>query len=241
VHYFDILHEHSRLTITANASAEVAAPATLPDALPSDAWGALDMLTATDAYWDALAPSRFAWPSRLLRAFMDELGVARGHDPLSTLRELNRAVHRSFAYAPETTRVDSPIDDALRLRRGVCQDFAHVMIALLRELRVPSRYVSGYLYHRADAAAGEAIQSDGADAPGAHDASHAWVEALLPELGWVGYDPTNDAIAGEQHIRVAVGRDYADVPPTHGVYKGNARSELSVSVQVVPAPSDWPS
>jgi transglutaminase-like putative cysteine protease len=241
VHYFDILEDHTRLTITANASVEVAAPPALPEALTADAWDSLDALTASDAYWDSLAPSRFAWPSRLLRNLATELGAERGPDPLSTLRMLNHGVHASFVYAPDTTTVDSPIDDALRLRRGVCQDFAHVLIALVRELRVPCRYVSGYLYHRtetsADASPGLADQ---ADAAGGEDASHAWVEAFMPELGWVGFDPTNDSIVGEKHIRVAVGRDYADVPPTHGVYKGSTRSELAVSVHVAPTESGWP-
>ncbi len=240
VHYFDILHGHSHLTITASASVEVDAPLTLPPALPGDAWSALDSLTSSDAYWDTLAPSRFAWPSPLLRGLAAELGIARDSDPLTTLSRVSHAVHGSFVYALDTTKVDSPIDDALRLRRGVCQDFAHVMIALVRELGVPCRYVSGYLHHRAAEEAGDDQPADRADSAGAHDASHAWVEALLPELGWVGFDPTNDLIAGERHIRVAVGRDYADVPPTHGVYKGTTRSELSVSVQVLPAASTWP-
>ena len=98
------------------------------------------------------------------------------------------------------------------------------MIALARHLRVPCRYVSGYLFHRVE-------YNDRS----AQDATHAWVEALLPELGWVGFDPTNNLLAGQRHIRVAVGRDYADVPPTRGVFKGAAESELSVAVQVKPA------
>jgi transglutaminase-like putative cysteine protease len=106
-------------------------------------------------------------------------------------------------------------------RKGVCQDFAHIIIALARQLRIPCRYVSGYLYHEAEA-------HDRSEA----QATHAWAEAYLPTLGWVGFDPTNNLIAGERHIRTAVGRDYADVPPTRGVFKGTAQSELSVGVQV---------
>ena len=123
--------------------------------------------------------------------------------------------------------MDSPIDEALSNRQGVCQDFAHIMIALLRSLRVPARYVSGYLFHEPESLD---RSSDGA--------SHAWVEALVPKLGWVAYDPTNNLIADDRHVRVAIGRDYADVPPTRGVYKGEATSELSVSVTV--RPSDRP-
>jgi transglutaminase-like putative cysteine protease len=103
----------------------------------------------------------------------------------------------------------------------VCQDYTHIMIALVRELGIPCRYVSGYLYHRRD--------DTSSSAP---DATHAWVEALLPGLGWVGFDPTNNTPVAERHIRVAVGRDYADVPPTRGVFKGQADTELGVAVQV---------
>ncbi|WP_255603911.1 transglutaminase family protein [Oscillochloris sp. ZM17-4] len=132
-------------------------------------------------------------------------------------------MYRTFAYAPQTTTVDSPIDEALAKRKGVCQDFAHIMIALVRPLGIPCRYVSGYLYHRVE-------DHDRSE----RDASHAWVEALLPGLGWVGFDPTNNLIARDRHIRVAVGRDYADVPPTKGVYRGRAESSLEVGVKVVP-------
>ncbi len=115
------------------------------------------------------------------------------------------------------------------------------MTTLVRsKLRIPCRYVSGYLYHG---------QSD-------HDrsvasATHAWVEALLPQLGWVGFDPTNWLVAGDRHIRTAIGRDYADVPPTHGIFRGRANSELTVAVRVTPSegtpqldrelpvPEDW--
>ena len=128
-----------------------------------------------------------------------------------------------FAYVPKSTKVDSPIDEALTNRQGVCQDFAHIMIALLRQLKVPARYVSGYLFHEAES---KDRSSDGA--------SHAWVEVLVPKLGWVAFDPTNNLIAGDRHIRVAIGRDYADVPPSRGVYKGDSTSELSVSVTVSP-------
>jgi transglutaminase-like putative cysteine protease len=104
------------------------------------------------------------------------------------------------------------------------------MIALARPLCIPCRYVSGYLFHR------EA--EDGPRDRSLEEASHAWVEALVPRLGWIAFDPTNNLIGGDRHIRVAIGRDYADVPPTRGVYKGEAHSELSVAVTV--SPSDAP-
>ena len=128
---------------------------------------------------------------------------------------------------PKARGVDSPIDHALESRQGVCQDFAHIMIALTRRIGIPCRYVSGYLFHKA----GDKTRS-------AEGATHAWVETLLPGLGWVGLDPTNNVLAGERHVRTSVGRDYADVPPTKGVFKGSADSQLLVAVHV--APSDAP-
>ncbi len=231
VHHFDVPDSHGSLTITATALVSLLPGPAAPERLEPTAWDELDRLVATDEYWDDLAPSRFARPGPLLRDFAAELDLGRRDDPLSTARAINAAIHDAFAYKPQSTRANSPIDDALRLRQGVCQDFAHIMIALLRELGIPSRYVSGYLAHRAGATTAVRDRS-------AADATHAWVEALLPPIGWVGFDPTNSLVTGERHIRVAVGRDYDDVPPTHGVYKGRADNDLSVAVQVTP--SDGP-
>jgi transglutaminase-like putative cysteine protease len=223
VHHFDVPNRHNHLTVTAETIVEVITPPIVPDTLGPEAWIALDEMTADDEYWDLLKPSHFARPSELLYQLIRDLGIRRRDDPLTVIKDISTAIYSNFEYAKQNTRVDSPIDDALRIRRGVCQDFAHIMIALVRELHIPCRYVSGYLFHQRE---GSTLSADGA--------THAWVEALLPDLGWVGFDPTNNSIAGERHIRVAVGRDYADVPPTHGVFRGKAESELSVNVRVYP-------
>ena len=125
--------------------------------------------------------------------------------------------------------MNSPIEVSLGSRQGVCQDFSHIMIAVVRNLGIPCRYVSGYLYH-------DELHHDRS----AEGATHAWVEALLPGLGWVGFDPTNGVIAGGRHIRTAVGRDYADVPPTIGTMKGRAETELQVRVRVAASQSLLP-
>ena len=168
------------------------------------------------------------------------MGIARRDDPLILVRELNKRLYDYFEYVPHSTHVDSPIDEAIVNGKGVCQDFAHTMIALLRHVRIPARYVSGYLYR--------SREDHDRSTP---DASHAWVDVLLPQLGWVGFDPTNNLIAHHRHIRAAVGRDYADVPPTHGIFRGKTGSELYVAVQVdaseqppaldrkMPIPDDW--
>jgi len=223
VHHFNIPGPHSLLTITAEALVESTAIIDPPATLDSSEWARLDSPTASGEFWDMLSPSPFARRTDLLDLLARDIGLGRGDDPLGTIRQLATEIYSRFEYSPSATRVDSPIDEALETRRGVCQDFAHIMIALVRQLGVPCRYVSGYLSHPVDSA----IRSpDGA--------THAWVEAWFPSLGWVGVDPTNNLVAGERHIRVAVGRDYSDVPPTRGVFKGSSavRSELAVSVRV---------
>jgi transglutaminase-like putative cysteine protease len=221
VHHFDIPARHSQLKITAEATVETSPIAPLPETLSEDAWDAIDALGCSSEHWDYIQPSRFAERSEMLLRLQRELRIERRGDPLSLLRTINSSIYQSFDYAPQSTTVDSPIDDALAARKGVCQDFAHIMIALVRELRIPCRYVSGYLYHETDCHDRSAA-----------NATHAWIEAYLPELGWIGFDPTNNLTAGERHIRTAIGRDYGDVPPTRGIFKGLASSELSVGVQV---------
>lgn len=224
VHHFDIPNSHNQLTIRAESLVDITAPPPLPLALDEQAWDALNALTANDAYWDTLMPSRFATPTELLRELLLELDVQRRADPLTVLRDLNSAIYRTFDYSPQTTRADSPIDEALRLRKGVCQDFAHIMIALVRHLGIPCRYVSGYL-----------LQQGRDQEHATSEAMHAWVEAYLPDLGWISFDPTNNTLADERHVRVAIGRDYADVPPTHGVFRGKTESELAVTIRIAPS------
>jgi transglutaminase-like putative cysteine protease len=229
VHHFDIAGTHAQVKVAAESAVEVQSlPA--PRTVDSGDWADLDALVAGNDYWEMLLPSHFAQSSAPLEQLAQELGCKRRGNPLAVLTELNEAIYRSFAYVPNSTKVDSPIEEALQTRQGVCQDFAHIMIALVRRLNVPCRYVSGYMFHRDEAEKDRSLEG----------ASHAWVEALVPLLGWVAFDPTNNLVGADRHIRVAIGRDYADVPPTRGVYKGEAQSELSVAVTVSPADSTAP-
>jgi transglutaminase-like putative cysteine protease len=135
--------------------------------------------------------------------------------PLAELvLQIAHYINGYFEYARDVTLANSPIDDVLEKGKGVCQDFTHLMIALLRTFAVPARYVSGYV-HR----------------PNKESQSHAWCEAWLPGLGWVGVDPTNDCLVGEHHIKVGFGRDFTDVPPNKGVYRGRAKESISVRVE----------
>ena len=227
VHHFDTPRRHAGLEITARAHVEIEAAPPLATQLPHDAWATVDEWQANGDHWDFRQPSRFGEWTPALIDFAQSIDGANGRvaDPLTTVREVMAAIHGGFAYAPNSTRVDSPIDEALASRRGVCQDFTHIMLATLRRLGLPCRYVSGYIAPRTSA-----------DEPQPSTiATHAWVDVLLPGLGWVGMDPTHDIETGLRHVRVALGRDYADVPPTRGTFKGKTASSLAVSVEVLPA------
>ena len=223
VYHFNLLREHEELRIEAQAVVELGPMRSLPDQLDVLEWERYNSFNLSDDHFDMLEPSKFARPSPELESFMRIADLAKPEgDPLTALKTLQRAIYDSFEYQSGVTEVNSPIEVALEQRRGVCQDFAHIMTAIGRAWRIPCRYVSGYLYHK------------GSRDRSAADATHAWVEAYLPSLGWIGFDPTNNIMAGERHVRAAVGRDYSDVPPTRGTYKGDADSELSIAVSLEP-------
>lgn len=223
VYHFDVPQPHDRLTLVARSAVDTQTPAPLPEALDLGEWDRLRSDFVRGENFDFLRPHGFAVETDRLRAFVEEKEIdsLRVRDPLTALLELNRILYESFAYEAGVTDADSPIDHALEARRGVCQDFAHIMIAICRSWGVPARYVSGYLF--TDRKAGD--RSD-------PDATHAWVEVFLPSTRWFGLDPTNNVVAGERHVAAAVGRDYGDVPPSRGVYKGEADSQLAVGVSV---------
>jgi transglutaminase-like putative cysteine protease len=240
VQHFDIPGDHNQLVIVAESVVEQQPMPDVPAFLAADAWGALEDLIAGGDYWEMLLPSTFAVETPAVKMLATQMEVSRRDDPLLLVQELNQRLYDYFEYVPRHTRVDSPVDEAIVSGKGVCQDFAHAMIALLRHVRIPARYVSGYLYR--------SREDHDRSTP---DATHAWVEVLMPHLGWVGFDPTNNLVAQRRHIRTAIGRDYADVPPTHGIFRGKTDSELYVAVQVeaseeapaldrkLPIPEDW--
>ncbi len=144
-----------------------------------------------------------------------------------SLLRLNNWIKTNFRYAAGSTRIDTPVAVALKQRTGVCQDFAQVMIAVLRSAEIPARYVTGYIETETQRKASEARRAPALI--GASE-SHAWVEAFLPGGFWWPLDPTNDCVAGERHVKIAVGRDYHDSTPTRGVFKGTHTEKLSVAV-----------
>ena len=227
VTHFGIHGPHPLLGVRMICDVEVGDRAD-PHAAPKLAWEAVRDALHDEPAQDARRPARLAEPSALVgwsdaaRAYAATT-FTPGRDWLDAVTELMQRVHHEFDFEPGTTTVTTSVDEVLAQKSGVCQDFAHVMIALVRHIGIPCRYVSGYLF--------QPVEKPSRSADGA---THAWVEAWLLDLGWVGFDPTHNSLAGEHHIRVAVGRDYADVPPTRGVFKGLAavRSELAVAVSV---------
>lgn len=183
---------------------------------------------------DSLAPNSPAhhlYPSRLVPEVDPVVAYAResfdkGRPVLEAACELMARIRRDFTYDPAATEVSTPLAEAFAQRHGVCQDFAHIMIAGLRGLSLPAAYVSGYI---------RTIPPPGQKRLEGADASHAW--ALLwcgPETGWIGLDPTNDLIVADDHIVTAIGRDYADVAPLDGVLIGPGSQKIGVAVDVVP-------
>jgi transglutaminase-like putative cysteine protease len=223
VYHFDQPQPHERLTIISKAAVETDAGPELPQNLDMGEWDRLKSEFVQGEWFDFLHPHGFAESTPALEAFIKAHSLDGAHlrDPLTAVRRLSGALYEALGYEAGITDADSPIDLALKAGKGVCQDFAHIMIAICRSWGIPARYVSGYLF--TDRAAGD--RSD-------PDATHAWVEVFLPSLRWVGFDPTNNVLTGERHVTVAVGRDYADVPPSRGVYKGDADSALMVAVSV---------
>lgn len=168
-------------------------------------------------------PSPLVPFSEALKAFA-LVSFQPGRDLLEALQELNHRIYRDFEYRQGFTTVATPLKKVIEARKGVCQDFAHIAIACLRTLGLPARYVSGYI---------ETIPPKGAEALVGSAASHAWFASFVPGIGWIDFDPTNNKLAQEQHITVAWGRDYTDVPPIKGVIFNSGAHDLSVSVDVI--------
>lgn len=146
-----------------------------------------------------------------------------GGSAVDCVADLMHRIHEDFTFDPVATSVATPLSRSFELRRGVCQDFAHVAIAALRSIGLPARYVSGYL---------ETLPPPGRPKLVGADASHAWFEAYVPDAGWIAFDPTNDQMPTMQYVTVAVGRDYSDVAPLKGVIFGGGHHTLSVAVDV---------
>lgn len=219
-HLLDLHRAHQTLEIATRSTVEATPAPPLPRRLPTGAWEELGTRESSFADWDFTQPSALVRPSPALAAFVDRHRIAPLDDPLESLLQLSHALHHCLHYIPGSTSAESPVEHILETGRGVCQDYTHLMLAIARSWGIPARYVSGYLH---SAQSGEQALNN---------ATHAWVECRLPELGWVGFDPTNQPLAGTGNVCIAIGRDYRDVSPTRGVLQGGGATHLEIEVRM---------
>jgi transglutaminase-like putative cysteine protease len=220
---------HRRLRLRMQATVEVGARPR-PDAAADQPWEAVRDALRADPAQDGLLPARLAEPTRLVPLSDRALAyaapcLAGGRPWLDALTALNAQIHRDFEFEPGATTVSTSVDELLRGRSGVCQDFAHLMLACLRAHGLPARYVSGYLL--TDPPPGQPRLMG-------VDVSHAWIAAYAPAHGWVEWDPTNRQRADTRYITLAWGADFADVAPLAGVILGGGEQTMEVQVSVAP-------
>ena len=219
VDHFDVAGPHMALELETRAVVTTFAPALLaPDARPATL-AAARQAGQGEACYDFAQASRFTDTSpEMWRMAVD---ATEGQtDAWQAALAIMRFVHGRMAYQPQTTHVHTHAREALAEGRGVCQDFAHVMIGLCRAAHIPARYVSGYL------------------ATQRASGTHAWTEVFIPSAGWVAVDPTHNSQPGETYVKIATGRDYNDVPPLRGTYRGTPERTMEVAVEIRPAEAE---
>jgi transglutaminase-like putative cysteine protease len=221
VQHFAVLPDHDHLSIVARSTIVTVRPHEPEPPAPTTR-RALAADPLTPWLFDELQEGEYIAFGPDLVAFADEVGDPGGDDLVAWMLAAAAAIKRTFTYDKAATSVRTTVDESIRLRAGVCQDFAHVLIALARYRGIPARYVSGYLFNG---------QAAGTSVLGA-EASHAWCEMYLPPHGWVGIDPTNQVLVDDRFAKIGVGRDYRDVSPVRGIYKGASRSTMSVNVEM---------
>jgi transglutaminase-like putative cysteine protease len=212
---FDLHAPHTELEVTSSSVVETD-KRELPDEKVS--WDDLASEAVIDRFDEVLSATHYTPASKRIGRVGQK--IAKEHDPLEAVVAAANWVHSELDYVPGTTGVHSSGIDALREGKGVCQDFAHLTLILVRSMGIPARYVSGYLHPKPKARVGDTIDGQ----------SHAWVQAWTG--GWWDYDPTNDSDINEQYVSVGVGRDYSDVSPLKGVYSGEGSTDLDVVVEI---------
>jgi transglutaminase-like putative cysteine protease len=222
-------HEHLEITTTSRISVHAVQP---PAAEASPTWEETTRLFRDPVSPEVVEPYQFVFDSQHVRAAFDYADYAQESFPkdrplLAGVTDLTRRIHRDFQYDPQATTVATQLEEVMKNRRGVCQDFAHMGIACLRSLGLPARYVSGYLRTHAP---------EGRERLVGADASHAWFAVWCPGAGWWDFDPTNDVQPGEEHITIAFGRDFGDVSPVAGIITGGGQHDVLVSVDVAEIP-----
>jgi transglutaminase-like putative cysteine protease len=215
---FDVHTPHSELRVAARSVVETSPAAPAPE---GPGWDELRSDSLADRFAEYLGPTDYVPRDPELITIADSLTGARA--PAAAVETVAGFVAAHMSYTPGVTEVSTSALEAFHAQHGVCQDYAHLTLALLRSMGVPARYVSGYLHPRKDAAKGEVVSGE----------SHAWVEAWAGD--WWGFDPTNGVPAGERHVIVGRGRDYADVPPLRGIYSERATADGDALVEATGA------
>ncbi len=180
-------------------------------------WGEFENLKYHLEFIDFLKQEKFEALPEIKKIIEEER--SKHQTPVQSAKNLCEYIYKNFAYKKGITTVESTIDEIWKIRSGVCQDFAHILLVMLRLMNIPARYVSGYVCPNKDGMRGEG-------------ATHAWVEAYIPYYGWLGLDPTNNRIANETHVRLAVGKNFSDCSPVKGTYRGTSNHTLEVAVTV---------
>ena len=220
---------HTELSIEATSIVEVTHG--IPSSTSGQKWETVASEALSRRDLSGAAPAHFLFSSPRIELSADVTRYARDsflqdRGVLDASRELMRRIKNDFAYEPDATDISTPLAQAFSERRGVCQDFAHIMIAGMRGLGLPVAYVSGYI---------RTVPPQGKSRLEGADATHAWVSVWCgPDDGWIGFDPTNAMETANDHIVLAIGRDFSDVSPVHGVFVGSGANELDVEVDVIP-------
>jgi transglutaminase-like putative cysteine protease len=217
-HVFEIGTQHRRMVVESQLRV-INLPLRIPNEGYSRGMDFYQIPEIMDRCLEYTQASR--WVSLSAEIWKSAVDVSRSVPPVfEKAAAIMRWINSEFSYEPGTTDAETHSDTAFQLRKGVCQDFAHVMLGMCRAIGIPARYASGYIF------------TGGKDALIGAQASHAWCEVYLPETGWIGFDPTNAVLADDRYIKVAVGRDYEDVAPVRGAYLGNATCRMRVEVSV---------
>ncbi|MBV9088842.1 MAG: transglutaminase family protein [Mycobacteriaceae bacterium] len=211
---FDLHAPHTELEVTASSVVETDKPEPPTEKVT---WNELHTEAVVDRFDEVLSPTRYTPHSKRIRRVGER--IAKYHEPHDAVIAAAKWTQSELDYLPGTTGVHSSALDALREGKGVCQDFTHLTLVLLRSMGIPARYVSGYLHPHRKAAVGHTVDGQ----------SHAWIQAWTGN--WWDYDPTNDKAINEQYVSVGVGRDYADVTPLKGIYSGGGSTDLDVTVE----------
>jgi len=229
VHIFSFNEGYEKLSVTATTVVTVRSR-DLPKGMESVRWNDVvatcrrhETADDRDALEFAFSSPRISWSSAM-RDYAAE-SLSPGRPLMEAVEHLTGRIHADFVYDSRATTVNTPVAEVFRLRRGVCQDFAHVQIAMLRSIGLPTRYVSGYL---------RTVPPEGKERLVGTDATHAWLAVYCGNGQWLEMDPTNDRFCSNEHITLALGRDYSDVPPLTGVFVGGGQHRLNVSVDVMP-------